>query len=361
MQPATAQLTIHGLSHSYRKGQQLVLHGISINVAAGEIICLAGPSGCGKSTLLRLVAGLETVQQGNITLAGKTVSSPEQHTPAEKRNIGLVFQDFALFPHMNLLENVAFGLHKLPRAQRQTRAMEMLKSVGLDTRAHDFPHLLSGGQQQRVALARALAARPQLVLLDEPFSNLDVRLRHRMRTETMQLLKSNQTASIMVTHDPEEAMYMADRIVLINQGEIIQIGTPEELYYHPLSPFAAEFFGDINLIHGIVHNQCIETPLGLIKAVNLPDNTHVNIVIRPEAIELTTSSSDPNSIEVEIQAAHMLGAYTLLELHTVNAAPQPCLHIQAQTPSHLKFDTGQRVYARLRKAQGVFCFPVPQS
>lgn len=339
------RLTLQDLYHRFN--QQRVLSGISLEMKAGEVLCLVGSSGCGKSTLLRLIAGLERVQRGHIEIDGNIIASSAHHQLPEARDIGLVFQDFALFPHLSLLDNVAFGLMVAPRTERQALALAMLDRVGLAERAADFPHQLSGGQQQRVALARALAPRPRLLLLDEPFSNLDVRLRHRMRSDTLHLLKTSNITSILVTHDPDDAMFMADRIALLHAGQIIQTGTPEDLYCHPNSPFAAEFFGDVNRLSGIVEQGCVHTAFGKIAAPSLPEGSRVEILIRPEALKLSDSG-----VGAQVLESHNLGANTLLRVALDDNA-QPQLHIQIASDNQPA--TGSRVKLTLN-AQGVFVF-----
>ncbi|MBT5013334.1 MAG: ABC transporter ATP-binding protein, partial [Rhodospirillaceae bacterium] len=231
-------LHIQGLSHSY--GDNKVLDNAGLIVPAGELVCMLGPSGCGKSTLLRLAAGLEKVQHGKIIIDDVTVGSADVHLPPEKRHIGLMFQDYALFPHLNVIDNVTFGLLDMAPDKARLLAMDMLTQVGMAAQSDKFPHMLSGGQQQRVALARALAPEPKLLLLDELFSGLDTNLRETIREETLSVLKNSGVATLMVTHDPEEAMFMADRIKIIGaNGHILQAGRPHEIYYHPTHEFVA--------------------------------------------------------------------------------------------------------------------------
>ncbi|GAB4059514.1 ABC transporter ATP-binding protein [Uliginosibacterium sediminicola] len=351
VQAPSIQLQIRELSHHY--GSKQVLDAIQIELMAGEILALVGPSGCGKSTLLRLIAGLEELQTGEIRLDGEVVAAPYRQRAAEQRQIGMVFQDFALFPHLSLLDNVAFGLGKLPAAQRRTQALAMLARVGLAERAADAPHMLSGGQQQRVALARALAPQPRLLLLDEPFSNLDVRLRHRLRQETQQLLRDMRCASILVTHDPEEAMYMADRIALLRDGRIIQIGSPASLYFAPQSPFATEFFGDVNILHGELRQHTVDTALGRFAAPSLGEGQAVQIMIRPEALQLSSQAS-ADSRTVIVQACHHLGAYSRIDLRVDDAA---ALSLQAEVPGAPAWPPGTRLQVRC-ETRGVFIFAV---
>jgi len=347
------RLAADGLWHSF--GAAGVLRDVSLSLAPGEILCLVGPSGCGKSTLLRLLAGLERVQRGSIAVDGEVIADARRHVLPEKRGIGMVFQDFALFPHLSLLDNVAFGLASLPAAQRRARALEMLARVGLGERAQDAPHALSGGQQQRVALARALAPQPRLMLLDEPFSNLDVRLRHHLRAETRQLLKEGGVASVMVTHDPDEAMFMADRIALMRAGRILQAGSPAELYHHPATPFAAEFFGEVNRYRGKVSGGQVATPLGGIAAPGLAEGAHAEVLLRPEAIH-PVAAGTPGAIAAKVVEAHMLGACSLLTLELPDA-DGGLVRWQAQMPS-AACPTGIEQMQLGLYPDGVFVFPL---
>lgn len=346
---APLQLKLHQLSHRF--GQQQALADVELTLNAGEVLCLVGPSGCGKSTLLRLIAGLERVQNGTITLGNDVIASPKHHTKPEQRDIGLVFQDFALFPHLSLRDNVAFGLHGTPRGERHALALAMLERVHLADRADDFPHQLSGGQQQRVALARALAPRPQLLLLDEPFSNLDIRLRQRMRMDTLNLLKTCGIASILVTHDPDDAMFMADRIALLNSGRIIQLGTPEALYQHPQSPFAAEFFGDVNQLSTSVSHSVVASPFGPITTPELPDGSEAIILIRPEAIKLADSG-----VAARVVETHLLGATRRLMVMTADSVLGAPVLLQVQTSNDQAPAVGSEVFLQL-DPRGAFVFP----
>lgn len=340
----THTLRLNRLHHRF--DGRPVIKDISLELGAGEVLCLVGPSGCGKTTLLRLVAGLERVQQGEITLDGQLMASEAYHQPPEERDIGLVFQDFALFPHMTLLDNVAFGLARLPKAERKPLALSMLERVGLADRAESYPHQLSGGQQQRVALARALAPRPRLLLLDEPFSNLDVRLRQRMRLDTLQLLKVSGIASILVTHDPDDAMFMADQIALLRDGELVQLGTPEQLYHQPKCPFAAEFFGDINRLHAEVKQGKVETAFGCIPAPELEEGSRALVLIRPEAIRLTENTGAP----ARVVESRSLGARALVNLTLESGEP-----LEAQLASDKLPAVGDEVKLQL-DWRGVFVF-----
>ncbi|MGE8227236.1 MAG: ABC transporter ATP-binding protein [Stenotrophomonas sp.] len=240
-----AQLLLQDLQIGYPAagGFKRVVDGLSLQLGRGEIGCLLGASGCGKTTVLRTIAGFEPLQQGRIVLAGRELATPQQALPAEQRRVGLMFQDYALFPHLDVAANVAFGLRGLPRAQRKARVQALLQYVGLPGLEQRYPHELSGGQQQRVALARALAPAPDLLLLDEPFSNLDVDTRQRLAGELRELLKAAGTTVLMVTHDQSEAFAMADRIGVMHDGHLLQWDTAQALYQSPLDPFVAGFIG----------------------------------------------------------------------------------------------------------------------
>ncbi|MCK0198851.1 ABC transporter ATP-binding protein [Ancylobacter sp. 6x-1] len=267
-------------------GDVPAVRGVSFTAEPGEIICLLGHSGCGKTTLLRLIAGIERPDSGRILLDERVLAGPEGFVPPERRNIGLVFQDYALFPHLTNLENVAFGLRRMNTADAEVEARRALARVGLERYAGEYPHTLSGGEQQRVALARALAPRPGILLMDEPFSGLDRRLRDSVRTETLNVLREVRATSIIVTHDPEEAMRLGDRIGLMRAGALVQIGTPEELYRHPADLAAARFFCELNEVPGRVKAGMLETPLGRWPATGLAEGAAGIAAIRPQGVGL---------------------------------------------------------------------------
>lgn len=285
-------LHILNVSHSYDSTK--VLTGVSVFVGEGEVVCLLGPSGCGKTTLLRIAAGLEQVQVGRITIGDDLVadgSSPTQWPP-EKRGVGLMFQDYALFPHLTVFDNIAFGIEgKREVEKRRAWIMSGLNRMGLEAYAEAYPHVLSGGQQQRVALLRALAPNPRVLLLDEPFSGLDVTRRAQIREETFDVLRDAGVAALMVTHDPEEAMFMADRILVMNEGRVVQSGSPTDIYFQPNSNFVAELFGPVNRFTGTVHDGSVETLLGRFPAPTLHDGDPAEVLIRPEALSLAPSSA----------------------------------------------------------------------
>ena len=265
-------------------GQPVVRH-LRLELEPGEILAVLGPSGSGKTTMLRLIAGFERVDRGEVWLQEKQLSGPGRHLPPEARGIGFVFQDYALFPHLDVLGNVAFGLARLDAAERRRRAEKVLDLVGLTLFRHRRPHELSGGQQQRVALARALAPEPRLILLDEPFSSLDAGLRESTREEVRAILKQAGIGAVLVTHDQEEALSFADRVAVIRDGAIEQLGPPEEVYHYPSTPFVARFLGQTNLIQGQARGRVADTPLGTLP-VSKEAQGRVLLSLRPEHLEL---------------------------------------------------------------------------
>lgn len=264
-----------------RLGGRAVLSQFSLTLRPGEIVCLLGESGSGKSTALRVAAGIQPVSAGVVRINGEIVSAPGMTVPADRRGIGLMFQDFALFPHLTVLHNVLFGLRKLGRSAALAQARAALRRVGLGDREADYPHMLSGGQQQRLALARSVAPRPGVLLLDEPFSSLDARLRETVREETLAVLRETNVTSLIVTHDPEEAMVLGDRVALLRHGCIAQIGTGAEIYSRPIDLSAARFFSPLSEIEALVNRGMVSTPLGDILTPDLADGTAVTVAIRP--------------------------------------------------------------------------------
>jgi len=337
---------------SHRFGRIVAVDDLTLAVEPGEILLLVGPSGCGKSTLLRLAAGLEDLQTGRILIGGSPSAVPGRSTAPEKRGVGLVFQDYALFPHLTIHDNVAFGL--LDSENRRDRTMAALESVGMADLASGYPHELSGGQQQRVALARALAPRPRIMLLDEPFSGLDARLRDRVRDETLHILKASGTTTLMVTHDPEEAMFMADRIAVMQLGRIAQIGSPRNLYFAPQNAFVASFFSEVNQIAGQVRSGQVETPLGAIPATGLADGIDVEVMIRPEAIVLCDIAD--STCQATVQAARLLGRTSLIHMDV--PASDPTIHVHARVPGCVLPPVHATVGLNLN-TELVFVFPAP--
>ena len=279
-----ARLTFENVSHSY--GSLKAVDDVSLDVAPGEIVCLLGPSGCGKTTLLRLAAGVETPTSGRILINDQDVTRGPTMQPPEQRGVGLMFQDFALFPHLTNFANVMFGLRDLPASAAEREARLALDRVGLADLSGAYPHMLSGGEQQRVALARAVAPRPNVLLMDEPFSGLDRRMRDEVRDDTLAVLRESRVTCIVVTHDPEEALRMADRIALMRAGALIQVGDPEALYRRPANLFAARYFCELNEMLGRVTKGQVETPVGAFAAPDLAEGSEAVVAIRPQGIRL---------------------------------------------------------------------------
>jgi iron(III) transport system ATP-binding protein len=301
------RLILEHISHAY--DGHPVLRDVSLVVAPGEIACLLGPSGCGKTTLLRIAAGLEEIQSGSVIIGNETVAVPGMALPPEKRHVGLMFQDFALFPHLTVAGNVAFGLTDLGAKKSRARVAWALDRVHMRDYSNAYPHMLSGGEQQRVALARSLAPEPRVMLLDEPFSGLDETTRVQVREETLAILKEAGAATLMVTHHPEEAMFMADRLqVMGTDGVILQAGDPIDVYSHPADPFVAGFFGPVNELRGRVAGGAVATPLGPVVAAGFEDGAEVIAIIRQDGIELDIGGD--KGLAVDIVAARPLGRST---------------------------------------------------
>ncbi len=295
------------------------LRGVSLAVGPGELVCLVGPSGCGKTTLLRVAAGLERPAAGAVRVAGRLVEGERVHVPPEKRGIGMVFQDYALFPHLDVARNVAYGLRRRRRAERARRVAEMLALVGLEERAARHPHELSGGEQQRVALARALAPAPSILLLDEPFSSLDATERGRVREETRAILRASGAAAVLVTHDGEEALQLGERVCVLRAGAVEQIGTPSDVYFRPAGVFVATFFGDANVLDATVADGAAHTPLGAL-ALDPPPAFQgpALAVVRHEALRV--ARADGSGVEARIVDTRLAGGRRLTRLRLADGA-----------------------------------------
>jgi iron(III) transport system ATP-binding protein len=342
-------LRLCGIRHAY--GAREILRGIDLEVAPGEILCLLGPSGDGKTTLLRLVAGLEPLQAGRIELDNALLAEPGRELPPEARRIGFVFQDYALFPHLTVAGNVAFGLGGAPRGERAWQVAEALARVGLEALANAYPHTLSGGQQQRVALARALAPRPRALLLDEAFASLDARLREQVRDDTLHVLQSAGIPALIVTHDAEEAMFLADRIALLQEGRVVQLGTPEDLYLRPASPFVASFLGEVNRLPARIRAGRAETPLGALPCT-LPDGL-AELLLRPEGLRLGVAEGPTARVE----ACRLLGATSIAHLALPDGTGGT-IHLHARLPPGLPLRRGDQVKVAL-DPERAFVFPAP--
>ncbi|OOC08982.1 MULTISPECIES: ABC transporter ATP-binding protein [Thioalkalivibrio] len=322
---------------------QPVVHDASLQLPEGQIGCLLGPSGCGKTTLLRAIAGFEPVMRGEVRMNGRTMSDPGFTVPPEKRGVGMVFQDFALFPHLTVGDNLRFGIRHWSRAKQDERVRQLLRLVGLIGYEPGYPHALSGGQQQRVALARALAPRPGLLLLDEPFSSMDVELRGELAREVREILRAENTTAILVTHDQNEAFAFADRIAVIHEGRIAQLDSAYNLYHRPANRFVADFIGEGTLIPGMVEpgNQ-VDTALGHLQgplSEDLAPGTAVDVLVRPDDIAIDNENGE---VRTEVLDKAFRGADFLYTLRLPDG-----LSVQCMAPSHDNFVIGEHVRLRL--------------
>ncbi|ENO88524.1 ABC transporter ATP-binding protein [Thauera linaloolentis] len=330
-------------------GQQRIVQKLSFSLEKGRIGCLLGPSGCGKTTVLRCIAGFERVAAGEILLDGRVVSTPSEHLAPELRRIGMVFQDYALFPHLSVADNIAFGLRKESTDARKARVAELLKLVGLSDQGYKYPHEMSGGQQQRVALARALAPRPSLLLLDEPFSNLDVELRERLSHEVRDIIKATGTTAILVTHDQHEAFAVADEIGIMHEGRIQQWDTPYNLYHEPANRFVADFIGQGVFIEGrMLDERRVQIELGVLdshtplscgenRRACEPDHA-VDVLLRPDDVV----HDDTSPLKAEVLHKAFRGADILYTLQLASGA-----RVLSLVPSHHNHAVGERIGIRL--------------
>jgi iron(III) transport system ATP-binding protein len=329
-------LEVENLRHAY--GEQEVVRGLSFSLARGAIGCLLGPSGCGKTTVLRCVAGFESIQEGEIRLAGKVVSGRGVMLPPERRRIGMVFQDYALFPHLPVSGNIAFGLHDMRGEDRAARVAELAQLVGLSASLDKYPHEISGGQQQRVALARALAPRPELLLLDEPFSNLDVDLRERLSLEVRDIIKASGATAVLVTHDQQEAFAMADEIGILHEGRIQQWDSPYNLYHRPANRFVADFVGQgVFLPARALNGGQLQIELGVLQgdSQGLQD---LEVLLRPD--DVVHDDAAPTQAEVVHKAFR--GAEILYTLRLASGQK-----VLALVPSHHNHALGEKIGIRL--------------
>jgi iron(III) transport system ATP-binding protein len=323
---------------SKRFGDVRAVDDASLCIDRGGIVAVLGPSGCGKTTLLRLIAGFERPDEGTIEVAGRTVSGAGSWVAPEERRVGMVFQDYALFPHLTVAHNVGFGLR---RRARTARVRELLSAVGLDGLDRRYPHELSGGQQQRVALARALAPAPELILLDEPWSNVDPFLREMLRAEVAEIIRRVGVTAVLVTHDREEAFSVADRIALMREGAVVQEGTAEELYYEPASRWAAEFVGAANVLRGKIDNGLVRTAVGSFSANGTTRDAEVEVLVRPELLELAPDPSGAAEVVAREFRGHDVFYRVVLE----------DIELVSQRPSNEVVPLGARVSIRLHDRQ----------
>ncbi len=340
-----SQVSLKEITKSF--GRVTVIPNLTLEIKKGEFFSLLGPSGCGKTTILRLIAGLEEPDRGNIII-GESVAAGECWLPPEKRKIGLVFQDYALFPHMTVFKNIAFGLTGRGKNELKQKVRELLDMVGLPDEERRYPHELSGGQQQRVALARALAPSPEVLLLDEPFSNLDADLRIELRTETKRILEEKGTTSILVTHDREEAFSLSDRIGVLNGGKVEQTGTPHEIYHKPASRFVANFAGKADFIPGRIEGDSVISDIGVFKRGFAPCGAvPVDLMVRPDDVDFVPDEKG----EAVIAAAEFLGPESIFRLALPGGRS-----IHSVKPSKIKYQTGSRVKIHLDPAH-IVVFP----
>ena len=300
-----SELMLRISSLSYKVQKKIILNEISFEVKTGEIICLLGPSGCGKTSTLRLIAGLERPLSGSISIADQNVTNDGIFIEPHKRKVGFLFQDFALFPHLTAKQNIEWALTKTSNNRQVEELFEQINMVGHE---HKYPHELSGGEQQRIALARSIASNPRVLLLDEPFSSLDTNLRNEIRDYTTQLLKQMGITAIIVTHDPDEAMLIADRIILMNKGEITQIGSAFELYHKPVDEFAESYLGPINSFRGTFSDNLIKTVIGDIPYNETCSAKELNVVMRPDSLKMVPSDSTYNKeLEAKVESIRVVG------------------------------------------------------
>lgn len=354
------RLEIKDLRRTY-EGRPVV-DGVSLQIMPGQVTCLLGPSGCGKSTTLRMIAGVEMQDSGTIHVDGKLICDTVFRVPPERREIGLMFQDFALFPHLSVADNVGFGLKTGTKAEKRKRIEELLERVDLKRFIDGYPHQLSGGEQQRVALARALAPRPRIMLMDEPFSGLDNRLRDGIRDETLSILKEEDTAVLLVTHEPDEAMRMADEIALMRNGRIVQQGAPYNVYTRPIDRASVAFFSDANVLRASVSGALAQTPFGRFLAPGVPDGTAVDIVFRPQHVRIdfdrggkgpAPTATDGAAARAVVERARFMGNESLVEFRMDHDGSM----LKATVPNVFLPQPGAVMWLTIRRDK-CFVFPV---
>jgi len=329
-------LALDGITKRF--GPETAVDDVSLSVYEGELLTLLGPSGCGKTTTLRLLAGLEEPTAGTVSLAGERVAGPDTFVSPDRRDAGLVFQDYALFPHLTAAENVAFGLSEADEAEREARVDELLDLVGLEGYRDHRPDQLSGGQQQRIALARSLAPEPEILLLDEPFSNLDISLRVEMREEVRRILKRTGVTAVSVTHDQEEALSISDRVAIMNGGQIEQVGKPESVFENPRSRFVADFLGRASFLSGRVQGSSVDTALGALgfEQLNGPvdayDGAAIDVLLRPDDLRAVPTSEA--SADGHVAHRQYNGPSFIYRVDLDGGDTLRCLHNHSETFEH---------------------------
>jgi iron(III) transport system ATP-binding protein len=338
----SAEITLSGVSKRFPGTERPAVEAVDLVIQPGEIVALLGPSGCGKTTTLRLVAGFESPDSGAISIAGTVVADEGRHLAPEKRGVGMVFQDYALFPHLDVEGNISFGLRGVPRGQRAARLEELLELTGLVEFKDRFPHQLSGGQQQRVAIARALAPRPHVLLLDEPFSNLDTEMRYQMRAEVRELIKASGTTAILVTHDQQEAMTVADRVAVMLDGVIAQVDEPETIYHFPATRAVANFVGQGTFVPARVAGALADSDLGQFTIEDSSKQDQVELLVRPRDVTLEV---DPHGIATIVSRVFRGSETTYI-------VQLPCgVQLQSDQPSYVAIAPGARVRVRCNRAR----------
>jgi len=322
-------LKINSLSHNINNHE--ILKNISLQLEKDKIACILGPSGCGKTTLLKLIAGLEKVKSGEILLNDISVSSPINHLPTEKRKIGFLFQDYALFPHLTVRENLNFAIKNSKKITHDIN--EIIEIIKLPNSLQKYPHELSGGEQQRVALARAIISQPDFLLLDEPFSSLDLNLKEEIRDDTLHLLQKSNVTVLIVTHDPFEAMFISNKIYIMKKGgTIVQSGTPQNLYNQPINAYVAGFFGETNKFKSVVENGEAHTPIGIIKAPKDLESKKVEVHIRPQGVKLMQEATPVNGIKGTVMASRLMGEYSFVHLSVLDKNNN-VVHVHSHMPA----------------------------
>jgi len=342
-----ARLTFEGVGRRY--GEHVAVDHVDLDIAPGEVVCLLGPSGCGKTTLLRIASGIERPTSGRVLINESEVAGPNRFVPPERRSVGLMFQDFALFPHLTILQNVSFGLRGLQAAEARREALSVLARVGLEQYADRYPDILSGGQQQRVALARAIVPRPSVVLMDEPFSGLDVQLRDSMQEETLALLRETRATCMIVTHHPEEAMRLGNRIGVMRAGRLIQIGGAEDLYHHPAELFVARLFSEINELSARVVGGEVDTPVGRFVAEGIGEGELATVCIRERGMRIRPAAegvSVGEALPGRVLDMRFLGDVGLVEL-AVAGFEQP---LRARTTLDESWSKGSEVMVEIDRS-----------